>query len=103
MTRAALTRTGAALLASLGLNAAAASHQLADTAGTLDYALLSHTLDGGGGRASGGGFVVQGSIAQPDADPLHPASGGAYSVLGGFWGGVLERPEALFEDGFEDD
>ncbi len=68
-----------------------------------DYHLLAFTLDGGGGRSSGGSFAMQGTLSQPDADPLHPASGGGYSIVGGFWGGVLDRPEGLFRDGFEAD
>lgn len=72
------------------------------TAGAGDFQVISHTVDGGGGRSGGGNYSISGSIAQPDADPLHVASGGDFSVVGGFWGGVLAHPEALFDDGFED-
>ncbi len=61
------------------------------------------TVDGGGGRSSGGAFAVSGTIAQPDADPLQPSTGGVFAVTGGFWPG-LARSDAsveLFADGFE--
>ena len=42
--------------------------------------------NGGGGSASGGGFVLRGTIGQPDA----ALSGGeGYDLIGGFWNGGL--------------
>ncbi|MCB1605687.1 MAG: hypothetical protein KDI71_01745 [Xanthomonadales bacterium] len=67
-----------------------------------DFELPSYTSDSGGGYSSGGVYAVQGTIAQVDADPLHPASGGPWEVVGGFWPTVAERPDDLFADGFED-
>lgn len=58
----------------------------------------------GGGRSSGGNFAVEGSVGQADADPLHPSSGGAYTITGGFWPETQSQaalPEAVFADGFE--
>lgn len=67
-----------------------------------DFTLVRSTLDGGGGRATGGSFTVQATIAQPDADPL-PATGGDYALRGGFWGVGAGVPhgDAIFSDGFE--
>lgn len=61
------------------------------------------TIDGGGGRSSGGVFSVDGTIGQPDADPFGRASGGVYSVSGGFWNDAARGTQAnsLFADGFE--
>jgi hypothetical protein len=41
-----------------------------------------HTIDGGGGTSTGGVYSVSGTIGQPDAGV---ASGGNYSITGGFW------------------
>jgi hypothetical protein len=41
------------------------------------------TVDGGGGTSTGGGFAVSGTVGQPDAGR---ASGGDFSIQGGFWG-----------------
>jgi hypothetical protein len=48
------------------------------------------TVDGGGGTSQGGDYAVSGSIGQPDASPL--MAGGAYTLVGGFWGGALTPP-----------
>lgn len=79
----------------------------ADIAGAAapDGAALSvdwSTIDAGGGTSTGGNFSVSGSIAQIEADPLQPASGGNLQITGGFW--VLDTgaaPEQLFRNGFE--
>jgi hypothetical protein len=43
-------------------------------------------LDAGGGTfSSNGGYVLGGTIGQPDAGVL---TGGDYTPVGGFWGGV---------------
>lgn len=49
------------------------------------FSLEWSTVDGGGGFASeGGGFRVDGTVGQPDANPL--LSGGSFSIQqGGFW------------------
>lgn len=67
-----------------------------------DYRVYPDTLDGGGGRATGGDFVVTGSIGQPEAGPS--ASGDAFLLRGGFWRGELEPPPngLILIDGFED-
>lgn len=46
------------------------------------FEVTRSTVDGGGGTCTGGGFVLNGTIGQPDAGML---SGGPYEVTGGFW------------------
>jgi hypothetical protein len=48
------------------------------------YELSWYTIDGGGGRSTGGDFTLTGTIGQPDAAW---SSGGDYELLGGFWPG----------------
>ncbi len=48
------------------------------------YEVTSYTIDGGGGRSSGGPYTLTGTIGQPDADWCR---GGDYELLGGFWSG----------------
>lgn len=55
------------------------SPALAQTAG--QYKLTWSTIDGGGGRSSGGPYTLMGTIGQPDAAW---SSGGQYELLGGF-------------------
>ena len=47
-----------------------------------EFAVPWHSIDGGGGAATGNGFRVTGTIGQPDAGRLTNA---AYVVGGGFW------------------
>ena len=49
-----------------------------------DYEISWSTIDGGGGRSSGGPYTLVGTIGQPDAAW---SSGGDYELLGGFWPG----------------
>ncbi len=48
------------------------------------YEISWYTIDGGGGRSSGGDFTLTGTIGQPDAAY---SRGGNYELLGGFWPG----------------
>jgi hypothetical protein len=48
------------------------------------YELDWYTIDGGGGRSSGGSYELLGSIGQPDAAW---SRGGDYELLGGFLSG----------------
>lgn len=48
-----------------------------------NYAIDWFTVDGGGGTSSGGGYVLSGTIGQPDAGG--PMTAGSYSLTGGFW------------------
>jgi len=68
------------------------------------YSVDVWTIDGGGGSSSGGVYSVHGTIGQPDAEPLHPATGGGFAVTGGFWAAATPpapRPDDVFGDGFE--
>lgn len=97
-----------ALLAALGQPALAngptpgAADAGAATGGA-QYGVDHWTVDGGGGRSSGGTYTITGTIAQPDSDPLQPSTGGSYAVVGGFWAGIDASAPAtvLFADGFE--
>lgn len=56
---------------------------LASTGLAQTYAINWSTIDGGGGRSTGGVYSVSGTIGQPDAGPT--MTNGAYAVTGGFW------------------
>ena len=49
-----------------------------------DYQVRSQTIDGGGGKSSGGTYTVTGTIAQADAAYSQSEQ---YELLGGFWAG----------------
>jgi len=57
-----------------------ASPTLAMTGG--DYEISWSTIDGGGGRSTGGDFALVGTIGQPDAGQM---AGDNYNLSGGFW------------------
>ena len=57
--------------------------------GTFD--LSWNTVDGGGGKSSGGPFELTGTIGQHDAGTL-ALTGGSFSLTGGFWPGASEPP-----------
>lgn len=57
------------------------------------YSIDWHTIDGGGGTSTGGGYSLSGTIGQPDAGSM---SGGGYTLGGGFWG--LDVPIAIFDN-----
>ena len=59
-----------------------ASSAQGQTAG--QYKLTWSTIDGGGGRSSGGPYTQTVTIGQPDAAY---SAGGNYELLGGFWPG----------------
>ena len=42
------------------------------------------TVDGGGGRVTGGGYALTGTVGQHDTGA---PSDGNYTLLAGFWGG----------------
>ncbi len=67
------------ILLALGLMLGGVTY--AQTGGTYD--LSWHTIDGGGGAMTGGGYTLTGSIGQPDVG----SAGGGYSLNGGFWNG----------------
>ncbi|MHC5109722.1 MAG: hypothetical protein ACYTHJ_07585 [Planctomycetota bacterium] len=47
-----------------------------------EYTMSRWTIDGDGGRSEGGGFVLSGTIGQPDAAAQ---TGDGYLLAGGFW------------------
>jgi hypothetical protein len=59
-----------------------ASVALADSGG--DYDIPWWTVNGGG-RLSGGRYILQGAAGQPEAGVL---TGGNYTMAGGFWPGA---------------
>jgi hypothetical protein len=95
------------ILLSLLLLFAGAHGAAAQSGGT--YNLRWHTIDGGGGRCSGGAFTLHGTIGQPESgvvmrsdlptltaalDPADTAPMGetTFAVHGGFWPGLVELP-----------
>lgn len=55
------------------------------------YAIDWQTVDGGGGTATGGVYLVSGTIGQPDAGAS--MSGGTYSLKGGYWAMIAVQTE----------
>lgn len=82
-------------LAMLGVAASTSATELAGGL-TLDRSVIA----GGSGYSSAGAYSIEGTLGQADADPLQPSSGGAYTLIGGFWS-APEQPSGLFADGFE--
>ena len=83
--------------------ARASTHPDDEAAGAGTPTIARHAIAGGGGRSEGAGFAVHGTIGQADVDPLQPASGGSFDVVGGFWhrGGDVVT-DRIFADGFDD-
>jgi len=59
------------------------------------FTITKSVIAGGGGRAAGGTFIVNGTIGQPLAGG--PSNGGTFSVTSGFWGGESAGLEAPFD------
>ncbi len=57
------------------------------------YSLGWFTIDGGGGTSAAGGYVLNGTIGQPDAGSLN---GGPYSLFSGFWAGFADWLQQIF-------
>jgi hypothetical protein len=57
----------------------------ATSAHAQSYSIDWFTIDGGGGTSTGGVYSVSGTLGQADAGE---ASGGNYSLIGGFWGAI---------------
>ena len=93
---------------------------LPSTADAQQYEINWHTIDGGGGKSTGGAYSLQGTIGQPDSDvvSLCSADGGqgctnpTYELTGGFWVGIATAPvsgggscgselNCIFRDGFD--
>ena len=68
---------------------------LASRAPAQSYSISKFTIAGGGGlNSTGSVYAVSGTIGQHDASGL--LSGGAYTLVGGFWAGptVVQTPGA---------
>jgi hypothetical protein len=65
------------------------------------YEIPRQSIDGGAGRATGGGYILHGTIGQPDAGPTMTSA--SYVLRGGFHRAAPEAPlpDPLFSDGFE--
>lgn len=61
------------------------------------YSIDWHTIDGGGGTSTGGGYSLSGTIAQTDAGTM---SGGGYTLEGGFWSidATITPAETIFDN-----
>ncbi len=46
------------------------------------YEITWWTIDGGGGEVTGGNYVLNGTVGQPDAGK---SSGSHFTLYGGFW------------------
>ena len=67
------------------------------------YLIAKHAIAGGGQLASGGIYVLTGTVAQSTAGPLPiEASGGSYRLAGGFHtAAATPSPAEIFRNGFE--
>ncbi len=54
------------------------------------FDLSWHTIDGGGGTSTGGGFELTGTVGQPDTGVV--MTGGSFALIGGFWAGPAPIP-----------
>ena len=83
-----MKRTLGALAAALILTIALLAGTRAAGIFTIDW----WSVDGGGGRSSGGAYVLDGTIGQADAGVL---GGATYSSTDGYWGVALPRSTIL--------
>ena len=67
--------------------------------GAAQQTITKHTVDNGGGRSTGGTYVLRGTAGQHDAVPM--LSNGQYRLGGGFWTSLPS--DDIFSDGFEGD
>ena len=87
-----LNRTTLTLILTLLAALTTASGLLASPDAPDAFTLDGWTLDGGGGTAGGGAYVLAGTIGQTDAGTV---SGGRYVLVGGFWG-MPPGPQRIF-------
>ncbi len=74
---------------------------LAVPAAAQDYSIDFYKIAGGGEiESEGGNWTLSGTFGQWDVDTAAPLSGGAWELVGGFWGVNLET-DVIFKDGFE--
>lgn len=66
-----------------------------------NFKITKSTIDAGGGKSDGGGFIVDGTIGQVDA--TNELAGGSFVLTGGFWAQeTIPLPDVMFKDGFEE-
>lgn len=67
------------------------------------WTLQWKTIDGGGSlNAAAGQWQLAGTIGQWDSSSVGAATGGQWSLTGGFWGVAgTDLPELIFRDSFE--
>lgn len=64
------------------------------------YVVRKQAIEGGGVRASGGSFVLTGTIGQALVDPT-ATTGASYRLAGGFHTPAISLGDDLFANGFE--
>jgi len=85
----------------LGSSAAVLAQSVPPPAGGT-YVMQKHAIAGGGQRASGGSYVLTGTVAQATAGPIPAeAAGGTYRLAGGFHAASTPRAGDIFRNGFE--
>ncbi len=57
---------------------------------------LSGVIGSGGGTSTGSGYTLSGTIGQVEANPT-AASGGSYTLLGGFWPRLAALPGSPYD------
>jgi hypothetical protein len=92
-----------ALFTTFALAAAGALAQSVPQPAGGSYVIQKQAIAGGGQRASGGTYVLVGTVAQATAGPLPAeATGGSYRLAGGFHTAAgLPRGNEIFRNGFE--
>jgi hypothetical protein len=65
------------------------------------YVIEKHAIAAGGQLASGGSYVLAGTLAQATAGPPAEATGGSYRLAGGFHAAATPRADPIFRNGFE--
>lgn len=64
------------------------------------YVMRKQAIAGGGVRASGGSYVLTGTLGQALVDPI-PATATNYRLAGGFHTPAISLGDDLFANGFE--
>jgi len=94
-------RAGGRLCVWVSLCAASALVLTAAPGAAQSFDLDWYTVDSGGGQSAGDGYMLTGSVGQPDPGE-RPAANGAFSLSGGFWLGMIGGGDGeIFSDGFQ--
>ncbi len=87
-----LTATLAIGLLVIGLLLLTTGLALAQSGSTYDPSWW--TVNGGGGKIGGGGYILMGTAGQPDAGAA--LTGGRYRLIGGFWAGSGSAQSTIY-------